>query len=95
MNGRLAAIESEEVRHVDRADRAAAELAQLNNRLTIPEINDPARRRISFIGFMESSTNANRIGSMYAFMRELFPDMKHVGVNLLASKDVQRSLEDH
>ena len=32
---------------------------------------------------------------MYAFMRELFPDMKHVGVNLLASKDVQRSLEDH
>ena len=47
MNGRLAAIESEEVRHVDRADRAAAELAQLNDRLTIPEINDPARRRIS------------------------------------------------
>ena len=47
MNGGLAAIESEEVRHVDRADRAAAELAQLNDRLTIPEINDPARRRIS------------------------------------------------
>ena len=94
LNGRLVALESDATRNVNRANRAAAELAQLKHRLAAltvsearPEIHDPARRRISFIGFAESLTIASRICSMDAFMRQHFPEMKPVGVNLLASND--------
>ena len=77
---------------VDRVAQVESRMASLTVSEARPEIHDPARRRISFIGFPESSTIADRISSMEAFMREHFPEIKPVSVNLFASKDGRPSI---
>ncbi len=51
-----------------------------------PELNDPARRQVAFIGFGESTTVTERIAAMDAFMATHFEDIKTVHTNLFPDK---------
>ena len=51
-----------------------------------PEIHDPARRRVAFTGFGAQTSAHDRISAMEVFMRDHFPAIKLVSVNLFRVK---------
>ena len=57
-----------------------------------PKIHDPARRRIAFIGFWSQTSAEDRIGAMENFVRDHFPFMKPICVNLLPDKEGRPSV---
>ena len=57
-----------------------------------PEIHDPARRRVAFIGFGAQTSAHDRISAMEVFMRDHFPAIKPVSVNLFPDKEGRPSV---
>ena len=52
-----------------------------------PDLHDPARRRVAFIGFNANTTIRDRFAAMDAFMQQHFANIKPIASNLFPDKD--------
>ena len=78
------------------ADRVARVESRVDAGIAVqearPEIHDPARRRVAFVGFGTQTSAQDRIGAIETFMQNHFSAMKPVCVNLFPDKDGRPSI---
>ena len=77
---------------VDRVAQVESRMASLTVSEARPEIHDPARRRVAFVGFGTQTSAQDRIRAIETFMQNNFSAMKPVCVNLFPDKDGRPSI---